>query len=512
MTGLGLPTKGCAGRPAEGFMTADCVIRNGKLVITKYWVLEADIAISNEKIVQIGLGIGEGRNELDARGQHVFPGCVDIHMHYGHFNEFYDEMATESKCITSLGTTTAVVLLDRCIKNMEGWKDQIHNPELFLHEPEMLHYMWRASYKKLFPEVIEKSEQRSANDFAFHLLMENEDQIREIPEYYREYGISSFKFWTGLEGGAALAADEMWMLLDMCRREGVVPYANTVNQRLWRQITREVEERAKTDPRLAGPWGRKEAFPGIVETLDLEQVLAIASEIGVPELLIAHVTYRDSVKMIRRYRTELGLNVHGETCAAWLTLTWPEIGEKYGHRATCIIPHLGYKEDADALWEGIEAGDITCIGTDGVISPRQTYPDGKPNPYYRPEPTYEREGLGFPSQNCMFPVVLHEGLERGLSPVRIAEVCAYHPAQAMRLYPRKGTIAVGSDADLVFVDTSKEHVVTRDELHTASPFTPWEGWKLRCWPTLTMLRGTVVCENGQFLAERTGRYLPRFPH
>ena len=181
-------------------MSADCVIKNGRLVIPKHGIVEADIAIKNQKIVQIGRDVGEGLNVLDAKGQYVFPGCVDVHMHYGHFNEFYDEMTTESKCMTSLGVTTSIILLDRCVKNMEGWKEQLDDRDLFLKEPGMLHHMWRASYKKLFPEVIEKSEKHSTNDFAFHLLMENYEQIAEIPEYYREYGISSFKFWTGLEG------------------------------------------------------------------------------------------------------------------------------------------------------------------------------------------------------------------------------------------------------------------------------------------------------------------------
>ena len=492
-------------------MTADCVVRNGRLVIPGHGVVEADLAIRGETIVEIGQGLAEGRTVIDAGGQYVFPGSVDVHMHYGHFNEFYDEMATESKCMTAQGVTTSVILLDRSVKNMEGWKERLDDPELFVREPGMLHHMWRASYRKLFPEVIEKSERHSANDFAFHLLIENEEQIAEIPACHRELGISSFKFWTGLEGPASLDSGEMWAMLSMCREEGVLAYANTVNQRLWRRIQREVEARAETDQRLAGPWGMKEAFPGVVETLDLHKVLAMAREIGVPELLIAHVTYRDSVAMIRRYRSELGLNVRGETCAAWLSLTWPEIGDRMGHLATCIIPQLGYREDAEALWEGIEGGDITCIGTDGVISPRATFPDGRPNPIYRPPPTRERPGLGFPSHNCMFPVVLHLGLERGLSPVRIAEVCALNPAEAMRLYPKKGTIAVGSDADLVFVDTSRPHTVTLDDLNTASPLTPWEGWTLNCWPTLTMLRGTVVCKDGAFLIGPTGRYLPRFP-
>jgi hypothetical protein len=113
-----------------------------------------------------------------------------------------------------------VVLLDRCVKNMEGWKERLDDRTLFLKEPDMLHHMWRASYTKLFPEVIEKSEKTSSNDFAFHLLMENEEQIAEIPAYHRDYGISSFKFWTGLEGPAALTPAEMWAFFTLCREGG----------------------------------------------------------------------------------------------------------------------------------------------------------------------------------------------------------------------------------------------------------------------------------------------------
>ena len=143
--------------------------------------------------------------------------------------------------------------------------------------------MWRASYKKLFPEVIEKSEKRSTNDFAFHLLIENEEQIDEIPDYHREYGISSFKFWTGPGGSGGADTGGDVALFNMCREEGVLVYANAVNQDLWRRVSRDVAERAKRDPRLAGPWGAKESFPGIVETIDLHQVLALAHEgVGCP--------------------------------------------------------------------------------------------------------------------------------------------------------------------------------------------------------------------------------------
>ncbi len=117
--------------------------------------------------------------------------------------------------------------------------------------------------------------------------------------------------------------------------------------------------------------------------------------------------------------------------------------------------------------------------------------------------------MGFPSHNCMFPVVLHAAMERGFSPAEVAEVCAYNPARLMRLYPKKGTIAVGSDADLVIMEIGSPYVVRREELHTASPFTPWEGWKLNCWPKLTMLRGEVIFEDGRLVKEKSGTYQPR---
>jgi dihydropyrimidinase len=93
-------------------------------------------------------------------------------------------------------------------------------------------------------------------------------------------------------------------------------------------------------------------------------------------------------------------------------------------------------------------------------------------------------------------------MERGFSPVDIAEVCAYNPAKLMHLYPKKGTIAVGSDADFVIVEIGKHHMVRRAELKTNAPYCPWEGWELNCWPVLTMIRGQVVFRDGRLEKER----------
>jgi len=495
-------------------MSFDCVIRNGKLVIPNQGIVEADIAIRGEKIVQIGAGIADGRTVINAKGQHVFPGCVDTHSHYGHCNEFYNEMETESKGMAATGITTSMILLDRCIKNMEGWIDKRNDPALFEQPiesvPGFVHAMWKGSYRTIFHEIVEKSEKVSANDFGFLLATVNDAQIDEIPACYHELGVSTFKAWTGLYRSVALAPPQLWRFLQKCKEVGALPYINTINFAMQEQITQEATKRAKIDKTLTGPHFVKAARGAdIIETLDLHTTLCVAREAAAPELMIAHVATAESVRLMRQYRQEHGLNVLGETCGVWLTLWWPDVGEKLGHMATCIIPQISDKDDVDGLWEGIRTGAISCVGTDGVVSPRPTFPDGTANPLYMPPPTFKREGMGFPSHICNFPVTLHEGLRRGFSPVQIAEIMSYHPARVSRLYPKKGTIAVGSDADLVFVDIGPPHVIRKEELHTVAPFNPWEGCVVNCWPTLTMLRGEVIFANDKQVARKRGRYQPR---
>ena len=347
-------------------MTADCVIQNGKLVIPKQGIFKADIAVAGEKIIQIGREIPDGKRVIDAAGKYIFPGCVDMHTHYGHCNEFYNEMETESKCLASLGVTTSVILLDRCIKNMEGWKEKITDTTLFEQPmenvPGFIHRMWRASYKKIFPEVIEKSEKYSSNDFTFHLAMVNTDQVEEIPYYYQELGIASFKCWTGLYRSVALTPPELWVFYNTCKAAGVLPYVNTVNFEIQEQLTRETERRAKTDKSLTGPALVKASRgASIIETHDLQTALWMAKEVGTPELMIAHVASGEAVRLLRLYKKEYGLNVAGEACGVWLDLFWPDVGEKLGYMATCIIPQINDKADVDVLWDGIETDDITCF-------------------------------------------------------------------------------------------------------------------------------------------------------
>ena len=247
------------------------------------------------------------------------------------------------------------------------------------------------------------------------------------------------------------------------------------------------------------------------ETFDLFQTLQLARDIDSPRLCIVHTASKEAAELISLYREHYGVNVQGEAGTAWLDLWWPDVGERLGFQATCIIPQLRTQPDVDALWEAIERGDITCVGTDGVISPFPRLRDDLPNPSYVPPPTMETPGLGFPSHICHFPIVLDAALVTWILSVTIAEITAANPAKLMDLYPRKGAIAIGSDADLVVVDTATTRRITLTDLLTSAPFNPWEGREVRAWPVATVLRGKVVARDGKITQERTGRYLSREP-
>src|SRR5262249_43462070 len=145
-------------------------------------------------------------------------------------------------------------------------------------------------------EIVEKSSKVSANDFGFLLATVNDAQIDEIPYSYRELGVSTFKAWTGLYRSVALSPPQMWRFFKTCKDVGALPYINTINFAMQEQITRETEQRAKTDKTLVGPRFIKEARGAdIIETLDLHTTLCVANEVAVPELLIAHVATGASV-------------------------------------------------------------------------------------------------------------------------------------------------------------------------------------------------------------------------
>ena len=224
----------------------------------------------------------------------------------------------------------------------------------------------------------------------------------------------------------------------------------------------------------------------------MRRAVILASATGCP-LYIVHITISKGVEIIREAQ-ERGLPVIGETCPQYLTLD-----RNYDRVLGKVNPPLREAADGERLWEGLREGVLSTLGSDHAPTSR------------RHKQEFWKAIVGMPGIETLLPVVLSEGVNRGrLSLEKVVEVCCYWPARIFSLYPRKGLIEVGADADLVVLDLEKEVKVHADLLHQGSDFSPYEGRMIKGWPVLTLLRGEVVMENGEVCGEAGfGKFIPR---
>jgi dihydropyrimidinase len=237
-----------------------------------------------------------------------------------------------------------------------------------------------------------------------------------------------------------------------------------------------------------------EARPGFCETLDIKRAASIAAETGCP-LYIVHVHHGASVDAIEEAQAA-GIDIRAETCPHYLVLDKTADLGPLGK----ISPPITDKRSGEKLWEGIRKGIISCIGTDHCSSTRDLKKD-----------MWKGSPPGAPSIGCMLPLMLSEGVNRGrITMEKLVEILCYNNAKVFGLYPQKGIIQVGSDADLVIVDLEKKEKLSVNPDHGMYDYILYDGWEVKGWPILTMSKGIVLVENGTLVAEPgVGKYIPR---
>ena len=237
-----------------------------------------------------------------------------------------------------------------------------------------------------------------------------------------------------------------------------------------------------------------EAHPGFCETLDAEKATSLARITGAP-LYIVHIANADTVDLVARAKAE-GVDVIGETCPHYLTLTQDAPLGPLGK----VNPPLRDETSQVRLWQGINEGTISCLGSDHCSTTRELKKD-----MWQPM-------QGMPGMDALLPVMLSEGVNKGrITLEKLVEVCCENNARVFGLYPKKGTLQVGSDADIVIVDLDKKTTFSALNAHyTFADYTPYEGREVRGWPILTMLRGKIIVQGGELKSQPgVGRYLPR---
>lgn len=453
-------------------MSFDTVIVNGTAVIPGQGATRVTIGIKEGKIAGL-LDPDEpahAEERVDAEGLTIFPGFIDPHMHIGFVGQPLTDVASETRSAAIGGVTS------------------------------ILNYLLKPGlYEEHFSELVDHIERLAYVDMGIHLGIFSPAQIAAIPDYIERYGVTSFKFFMSYKGNEGtrrgVAETDDGLLYDLmavlAKLPGTVVNVHAENiEMIWR-----AEQRVR-DQGLEGLAAHNLSRPGQAEAVAMLTALYMARESGCP-LYLVHMSSKEAAEEVRRARSGAG-TVYIETTPHYLSLT---VGSRCGLLAK-VNPPVRTAADVDALWAAVKDGVVDTVGNDHSARFRSEKGGG----------VWEA-GAAFPGVGTMLSVLLTEGYhKRGISLARIAEIGSYNTARIFNLYPRKGTIEVGSDADLALVDIDREMTVDAGYLQSRADFSPWEGERLKGWAVRTLVRGETVMREGEIVGrEGFGTYLRRPP-
>jgi dihydroorotase-like cyclic amidohydrolase len=436
----------------------DLVIRNAR-VVTPAGEVHGGVAVAGESIAAVGVNgvLPAGHREIDAGGRVLMPGVIDPHCHLGVNYPYDEDMRTETAQAARGGITTIL---------------------LYIRTKE-------PSYIPFYRERAAVGEENVHVDFGFHFGIQREEHIHEIEAIVAETGVRSFKLYFGYEPDNPIGivpATDGWVYATM-RKAAAIPggvvSVHCENTGIASWLKMELQATGRQD---LGAF--TESRPAFCEVETIGRMLFLAELTGCP-LYVVHTTVGQGPVIAEQARAR-GVDVTIETCPHYLTRSCydPDLDMR-----AKISPPLRDREEIEGLWRGIFAGTVRSLGSDHV-------------PFYPKEGKdlwAEKPGIvSFPWE---LPLLLHHGVhERGLPLSRLVELSSANPAKRFGLYPRKGSLQVGADADLVLVDLDEE----REVVHTGHGTCIYEGWKLRGWPVLTVSRGRVVYEHGEVDADAAG--------
>jgi len=444
----------------------DLVVSGGTLVIPGVGQIRSDVAVEGGKIAAIGENLAAGAREVfDATGKVVLPGIFDCHSHISTERSFEEEAETETRAAIIGGVTTIGIFL-RSLKESYN----IHLP-IFRKAMDELSYV----------------------DSVFHPQIFTAQQIAEIPQYAKDFGIRSFKFYmSGMPGVVDSITDDL-LLTGFKTVASLGPDAIAcVHCETGVLIDQARAELQKTKGGTLADWER--AHPPEAEALAIQTALYLARMAGA-HLYVVHLSSKQGLDVVRIARRN-GMRFTVETVTTYLGINSLDPN---GFLAK-MVPPVRKPEHQDALWEGFAEGSINTVGTDNTSRALATK---------KPEAGLHGSRPGLPLFGTHLPALLHYGRERGVPLELLIDRATRAPAKVYGIYPQKGTIAVGSDADLVVVDLNLEKVVDAKYLNGFSDFSPFEGKKLRGWPVATIKAGTIIAKDGKIVGKRNGRYLPR---
>ncbi|RYZ03112.1 MAG: dihydropyrimidinase [Comamonadaceae bacterium] len=456
----------------------DLTVRGGR-VSTASETFEADIGVRDGIIVALAPGLPAGTRDIDATGRWVLPGGIDSHCHVEQLSGMGVMCADDFHSATvsaAFGGTTTIIPFAAQHRGMAI--------------PQVV-----ADYAALARE-------KAVIDYGFHLILANPDDQalkHDLPQAIRDC-ITSLKVYMTYD---KLRLDDHQLLdvLALAGEEGALVMIHAENHDMIRWIARRMLDAGRTAPKYHAV-----AHDPLAEVEATQRAIALSRLLEVP-VLIVHVAGAETVQVLRAARA-LGAPVHAESCPQYLFLTADDIdlpgleGAKF-----CCSPPPRDAASQQAVWDGFQDGTLSVYSSDHA--PYRYDQSGKLP--YGDATTFKDMANGVPGIELRMPLLFSEGVMGGrISIEQFVALTATNHARLYGLLPRKGTIAVGADADLALWNPEREVQVSAAMLHDNAGYTPYEGRTVHGWPEVVLSRGRVVVQDGQLHAARgSGQYLPR---
>jgi dihydropyrimidinase len=452
------------------------LIKNGTIV-TATDTYQGEILIEDGKVTQIGTNLSAlGAEVIDAKGCLVMPGGIDPHTHLdmpfgGTVTK--DDFETGTIAAAFGGTTTVI---DFCLTNKgEPLKNAIQT--------------WH-----------DKSREKAVIDYGFHLMISeiNEKVLNELPQVINEEGITSFKVFMAYKNVFQADDDTLYQTLVTAREHGALVMVHAENGDVIDYLTKKALEEGKTEP----------IYHALTRPPELEGEAtgraARLTGLANSQLYVVHVSCADAAQQIAEARSK-GLNVWGETCPQYLVLDVSYLEKPDFEGAKYVwSPPLREKWNQEALWNALKSGQLQTIGSDQCSFDFKGQKElGRDD--------FTKIPNGGPIIEDRISILFSEGVKKGrISLNQFVDLTSTRAAKLFGLFPKKGTIAIGSDADIVIFDPNAERVISADSHHMAVDYNAFEGMKVTGEPVSVLSRGEFVVRDKQLVGKPgSGEYLKR---
>jgi len=450
------------------------LIKNGR-IITASEDYVADIFIEGEKISAIGKNLQMNSDEIiDASGMLVFPGGIDPHVHLdmpfmGTYSS--DNYETGTRAALHGGTTMVIdFILQKQGNSLQSALDE-----------------WRS-----------RADGNCVGDYSFHMAVTdfNEDTKKEIKHFIEDEGISSFKTFMAYKGALMIDDRQMIGLMEEVRKQGGLVTVHATNGDMIDYLVAKHREEGKLSPLY-----HYLSQPEVTEAEASERFAHMSNYTGCPGYIV-HLTCKGALNAVRN-ATRRSQNLLVETCIQYLLLDASLYKKDFDGAKWVMSPPLREKKDQETLWAGINQGIVKVVATDHCPFKWQQKLMG--------EKDFSKIPNGHPAIEHRMELLYSEGVYKGkISLNKYVEVACTNPAKIFGMFPRKGTIGIDSDADIIIFDTVKKHTITASSHHMNVDYSAYEGWELTGKVKTVILRGKVAIDDNICKLEKGyGQFIKR---